>query len=360
MPIRFRAIIITMSSIRSFRPKPLLAVASVLCLMVALLPSPTVSALRPVARSLRLGDGRPGATTTHELAFTYPSVTTIGSIVFEYCDSPLVQLPCNAPSGLDVSGVSLTQQSGVTGFNIHSSSNTSKIVLSRAPGAVGNTPSRYLFDNAVNPTGVPAPFYVRIFTHASSDASDAYIDFGAVVNHTLDGIHISTEVPPILNFCVGQQIPTDCASADGNLVDVGTLRSTSTATGTSQMVAGTNAEFGLSITVQGATMTSGNFVIPALDAPTESAPGNAQFGINLRDNNEPDIGEEPSGVGIITPTALYSQVDQYVFKNGDTLATTANATDLRKLTVSYIVNVPPTQNPGIYTTTLTYICAATF
>jgi hypothetical protein len=349
-----------MSRIRQFCTYRLLPAIAVLCFVIALLPMPTVQAARPLSRSLRLGDSRPGVATTHEFAFTYPTETTVGSIVFEYCDSPLVQLPCNAPVGLDVSNVTLSQQSGVTGYTVHNSSTGNKLVLSRTPDLVGSTPSSYTFDGAVNPSGVPKPLYARIFTHASADASDPYIDFGAVVNHTVDSIHISSEVPPILIFCVGEQIAANCESAEGNLVDVGTLRSTSTATGTSQMVAGTNAEFGLSITVQGATMTSGNFIIPALSAPTESAPGNAQFGINLRNNNEPDIGADPSGAGAITPLTAYDQPDRYIFRDGDTLATTANASDFRKLTVSYIINVPPTQNPGIYTTTLTYICAATF
>lgn len=354
----FRAIIQNMSSNRLLFRFGALAVVA--CLLLALAPAPSASAARPIARSLRLGDVRPGATTTHEFAFTYPTTTTIGSVVFEYCDSPLIQLPCDAPAGLDVSGVTLQQQTGQTGYTIHTSSTASKIVLSRIPAAAGTTPSSYLFSDAVNPPGMPTPFYVRIFTHASSDASDPYIDFGAVVNHTTDGIHISSEVPPILNFCVGQQIPGDCDSAEGNLVDVGLLRPTTTATGTSQMIASTNAEFGLAITVQGITMTSGNYEIPALQTPTENAPGNAQFGINLRDNAQPDIGQDPSGIGSITPLADYNIPNRFLFRNGDVVAITANATDLRKLTVSYIINVPPTQHPGIYTTTLTYICTATF
>ena len=317
-------------------------------------------AARPTVRSLRLGNVTPGATTTHTFSFTYPTSTSIGSIVFQYCDSPLIQLPCNAPAGLDVSGVTLDQQSGETGYSIDGSSTTSKIVLTRTPAIAANIASSYLFSGAVNPTGAPAAFYVRIFTHASTDASDAPVDFGAVVNTTMGGIYISTEVPPILNFCVGQQIPSDCASADGTLVDLGTLRPTAASIGSSQMIASTNAEFGLAILVQGGTMSSGNITIPALVAPTENAPGNAQFGINLRANTDPAVGEDPTGVGLTVPMADYSMPNRYVYRSGDVVATTPSATDVRKFTVSYIVNVPPMQNPGIYTTTLTYICTATF
>jgi hypothetical protein len=141
---------------------------------------------------------------------------------------------------------------------------------------------------------------------------------------------------------------------------MGVLREGSVATGTSQMVAGTNAEFGLAITANGTTMTSGNNTIAALGAPTPSAPGNAQFGLNLRANTSPPIGQNPSGPGVMSPTASYNIPNRFMFHAGDVVASTAGTTDLRKFTVSYIANVPPAQAPGVYTATLTYICTASF
>lgn len=126
------------------------------------------------------------------------------------------------------------------------------------------------------------------------------------------------------------------------------------------MIAATNADFGLAIAAYGTTMTSGNNIIPALTTPTVSAPGNAQFGLNLRNNSDPDIGEDPSGGGVAMPTAAYNIPNRYVFNSGDIVATSPAVTDTRKFTSSYIVNVSSSQPPGVYTATLTYICTATF
>lgn len=318
-----------------------------------------VSALPLNERSLVIGDVNPGATTTHTITFTYGSSTDVGSVKFEYCTSPLPDLPCDAPVGLDVSGATLTSQTGETGFTILNSSANS-IILTRTPAAPINNASGYVFSPVVNPTGAPDTFYVRISTHQSIDASDAFIDYGAVVNATTQAIKLNTEVPPILKFCVGLTIAADCSSAGENLIDLGDLSSTKVSSGSSQMMAGTNAQFGLAIAAYGTTMTSGNNTIAALTNPTVNAPGNAQFGINLRKNTNPELGEEPSGIGIAVPTSKYGTPNRYAFTSGDVVATSPDATDTRKFTVSYIVNVPPSQVPGVYTATLTYICTATF
>jgi hypothetical protein len=174
------------------------------------------------------------------------------------------------------------------------------------------------------------------------------------------GVGLSAEVPPYLKFCVGLSIGDDCTTAEGNLIDFGDMSRTVASSGTSQMLAATNAEIGLAIAVYGTTMTSGNNVIPALASPTVSAPGNAQFGINLRANSSPPVGQNPSGGGISNPAARYNSPNLFAFGSGDMVATSPNATDTRKFTVSYIANISPAQAPGVYTATLTYICTATF
>lgn len=321
----------------------------------------TASAADLGQRSLHISNAASGATTRHMFSFTYDSTNVaVGSVIFEYCTSPLPALPCVAPAGLDASGAVLAGQTGESDF-VSVSFDTGRMVLGRTPASTPTAnASQYIFDNVVNPTGVPDTFYARITTHASADGTGPAIDFGAVVNATTGGVGISTEVPPILNFCVGVSIPGDCSTAEGNLIDVGTLNPRLTAGGTSQMMVGTNADYGVSIAAYGTTMTSGNNIIPALVGPTVSAPGNAQFGLNLRANSNPAVGEEPSGVGVVDPTNRYATPNRFAFVNGDIVAASADVTNLRKLTVSYIVNVPPTQVPGVYTATLTYICTAGF
>jgi hypothetical protein len=319
-----------------------------------------VAALPLPNRSLRLGSVEPGAITTNTFSFSYSSPDDIGSIMFEYCTSPLTEITCDTPTGLDATNATLTDQQGETGFTVLTAQ-TNKIILTRTPAVspVTNS-STYVFDGVQNPTGAPGTFFVRISTHQSTDASDGNIDFGAVANSTTQAVTVSSEVPPILKFCVGLTIASDCTTADGNLIDLGDLSTAKASAGSSQMLAATNAEFGLAIAMYGTTMTSGNNIIPALAAPTPNAPGNAQFGVNLRKNTDPAVGQDPSGGGIANPASLYNTPNKFVFHTGDVVATSPAATDTRKFTASYLVNVTPSQPPGVYTATLTYICTASF
>ncbi|HET8671316.1 MAG TPA: hypothetical protein VFM05_12035 [Candidatus Saccharimonadales bacterium] len=312
-------------------------------------------------RSLLIDSSDANADTQHTFTFTYAtSSTSVGSVAFEYCTSPLPAIACSAPAGIDASGATLTQQTGTNGFVVLSSQ-ASRIVLSRAPSVpVTAGSSQYVFDNVINPDGTPSTFYVRITTYPTIDATGPETDFGAVVNAITSGIDITTEVPPILNFCVGVSIPGDCSTAEGNLIDLGTLKTADVSIGTSQMTAATNALFGLAIAVYGTTMTSGNNVLTPLASPTPSAPGNSQFGLNLRANSTPGIGQDPQGAGSAVPTASYDIPNRFTFNSGDVVAISSSPTDTRKFTASYIVNISPTQPPGVYTATLTYICSATF
>lgn len=330
-------------------------------LITCAVPAQIVSAAQITDRSINILDPREGATTQHTFQFAYASTTTsVGSVMFEYCTSPLEEVTCDAPAGMNASGAILAAQQGEGGYFILTRQ-TNRIILTRAPAIPpAINPSSYTFTDIQNPTGDPGAFYIRITTYVSTDASGPYTDFGAVVGATTQGITLNSEVPPYLKFCVGLSITGDCTTAEGNLVDLGNLTSSTVASGTSQMMAATNGDFGLVIAVYGTTMTSGNNIIPSLGAPTPSAPGNSQFGLNLRDNSNPNVGQEPSGGGVANPTAAYNIANRYTFNSGDVVATSPDETDTRKFTASYIANISPSQPPGVYTATLTYICTASF
>jgi hypothetical protein len=106
---------------------------------------------------------------------------------------------------------------------------------------------------------------------------------------------------------------------------------------------------------------------------TTSNKSTGQFGMNLKANTtssaSPAVGTEvsPSANGTNykgQATAGYNTVDTFKYVSGDVVANSANGgngpTDGQIFTVSYIVNVPGSQAAGSYTTTLTYICTATF
>lgn len=361
MKVTYNSGMLGRASFSRFQAVALISVLLLACIVTGIPLTHRAAAAQLQGRSLQIDSSTAGANTRHTFKFSYTTTgVPVGSIMFEYCTSPLLEVTCDAPTGMNATNAILTDQIGEGGYFILTGQ-TNRIILTRAPSLPPTiNPSTYVFDNIVNPTDPAKTFYVRITTHGSTDGTGPNIDFGAVVNATTVGVAVSGEVPPYLKFCVGITISDDCTTAEDNLVDLGTLSTSKVSSGTSQMMVATNADFGLVIGMYGTTMTSGNNVISALETPTVSAPGNAQFGLNLRDNSNPNVGADPTGGGIATPTAKYNTPNRYAFTSGDTVVTSGDVTDTRKFTVSYIANVPPDQMPGVYTATLTYICTATF
>ena len=201
--------------------------------------------------------------------------------------------------------------------------------------------------------------YIRITTHASNDATGPNIDSGGMAYSLSSKISLSTEVEPYLLMCSAVTIQsTDCATASGTKLDFGTFSSDTSSSLNSQIVAASNSPTGIAISVLGSSLTSGNSTIDRLTSPTINREGRSQFGLNLRDNSDPNIGSDPTGT--ITPSASYNLPNRYMFTSGSVIASSSTFTDLSKLTISYVVNVDEDQEPGIYTSTLTYIGLATF
>lgn len=330
----------------------------VIFVSVAVMLQGSVQALNLSERSIALQNTQASTSNQHTFKFNIASGDPLGSIVFEYCESPLPTVACVAPTGLNVSGVTLASESGETGFSIYSASNN-QIIISRASLPANLVTATYVFNGAVNPSVIDS-FSVRISTHSSTDGTGAHTDRGSVVSSTTQGIGITTEVPPILVFCVGTSIPTDCSSASGYGLNLGELKPNQTRTATSQMMGGTNADFGYAISANGTTMASGINVIDQMSIRGGSVVGASQFGLNLRANSSPAVGADPSGLGIASPTGDYNVPNQFKFIPGEVVASSADETNTVKFTVSYIVNVPNGQASGVYTSTITYICVATF
>ncbi len=312
-------------------------------------------------RSDKISTSVAGATATHSIQFTTtkPAIT-LGSIEFEFCSNdPLPGTACTIPVGLDLTGVTLTQ-SGNTGFSIHASSTANRILLSRVPALPSFAVSTYTFDSAINPSS-GGSYYIRLRTFSSNDGTGSSVEDGGLVFVISSGVNVSAEVPPYLRFCVGITITSlDCASATSYLIDLGELSSSQAKKASTEFLVATNATFGYSITMSGTTLTSGNNTISALAIPTGSAPGSNQFGINLRANSNPSIGADPVGPGTGNISGDYNSPNLFKFITGDIITTSPGSTDNRKYTVSFLTNISPSQQPGYYATTLSFICLANF
>lgn len=313
-------------------------------------------------RSVIISSATPSAVTNETFQFFVANIYILGSIVFEYCsNSPLLNLSCTAPTGLDVSGANLVNQSGNGGFSIDNADTTAnQMVISRIALNTAIINSSYTFSNIINPSTAGATFYVRITTYSSTDGSGNYVDNGSVAFATEAIFSANAFVPPFIQICVGLTVAPNCSSFSGDTVDLGILSPIHANAGQSQFASGTNSETGYAVYSLGTTMTSGNNIIPALTFPSTSFPGTGQFGINLRANLSPPIGQDPVGTGTAIPTANYNTPNRFVFNNGDQIATATIPSDYNRMTVSYLVNVPSNQFPGVYSTTVTYLAVAQF
>lgn len=312
-------------------------------------------------RSLHIFNSEPGVVTDYTVSLTYTTETTVGSLLMEFCTDPMHTEPCVMPAGLDLSGATLLEQTGVDDYTMGVVA-PNKLVFSRTPAVVGQTPSTYKIGGIKNPDMNGHSFAIRLSDYASTDASGPIIDLGGVVSQVAKSIIIATQVPPVLVFCVAAQVSPDCTTSNGvNYTDMGTLGPLDTLAASSQMAVGTNATAGYSIMVFGTPMQAGASVISPLTTPSPSSLGENQFGINLVANTDPHVGQDPDGDSINAVVAPdYATPNQFKFVDGDEIASAPNVSLVRRFTVSYIVNSAPDLRPGVYTTTITYVCTGRF
>jgi hypothetical protein len=335
----------------------------------------------------------PGGFVRHRFDFNLPTNNkNVGAIKFQYCttaaDSSVVP-SCVAPTGIDASQAELYSEGGVTGFSyVNDVVNLNQFYLTRTPAMSAGGIVHYTLNNIKNPTNINETFFVRITTYTTATPSALpadLVDSGTVAASTADPILLSGTMPESLVFCTGRTIGLnavsslpDCASPGttaGTVVFDRLFSPTATAYATSQMAASTNAGNGYNITVNGPTLTSGTNTIAPMTALDVSQTSRSQFGLNLRANAAAGADVAPASVLNSTykgqPSIPYSTVEQFKYTSGDSVAKSdyvdgnrANdalgGTDAQIYTVTYIANVPGSLPAGTYSTTLTYICTATY
>jgi hypothetical protein len=350
---------------------------------ITLFQSDVAHAAQITSRSLTLqpgasdGGSKPNGVVNHFYAFTVPGGNSVGSIKFEYCTS--ASGTCTMPTGLVTTSATLNAETGITGFTINNSTNGAPY-LTRTAAAVGtNVAATFRLNTITNPTATNTAFFVRIATYTATNATGSPLDTGVVTASTATQIVLTGIMPESLIFCTGATVSLsgtipDCSTATAGTINFNQLFSpVDTATATSQMAASTNAGSGYNITVAGPTLTSGSNTVAAMGTATTGSKGTSQFGMNLRANttttSNPAVGANVNPAANGTnykgqPLTGYDTVDTFKFTSGDSVANSANGgagpTDGQVYTASYIVNVSGSQPAGTYTTTLTYVCTATF
>lgn len=332
-------------------------------ILVGLFFSSRVYSAELLDRSLMLGNNLPSASAQYQLQFTVQASEMLGSIKLQFCaNDPLFSDPCTTPVGMDVTGAVIASQNGATGFTVSpTGTNANTLVISRAPASIASPVTlTYEFANIINPSS-GGTYYGRLQTFPGSDTSAPENDHGGLAFSISNPVQISTTVPPYLLFCGGITIKGfDCGTASGNYVNFGNLTSAATSAAQTQLLAATNGQGGYQIQVYGSTMTSGNNVISPMTALDVSKPGTGQFGINLAANQTPQVGADVQGPGSATVASGYATPSWFQFSSGSAIAGVTTSDSYRQYTVSYIVNIPTGQTPGVYVATLTYVCLANF
>lgn len=333
--------------------------ALILALFVFVMPA--AADMRFQDRSLYIRNNEPGVITEYTVSFRFMSPQAVGSVDVLICNDPIPYNPCVPPTGLDVSQAALTDQTGETGFNITARS-PNHLVLSRAATPITNGMSSYTFSTIRNPTQTDPGLSIRLKSHASSDATGPQIDFGTVRSQIQPGVTLETQVPPMLIFCMAEQVDYNCVGTNENyFTDMGDLSSQSTLLAQSQMAVGTNASGGFAVTANGSPPAAGSSVIKGAEQPTPSQVGINQFGINLVENTEPKVGKNPEGDWAnAVASEGYNQPNKYKYVPGDTIAYSPSVSLMKKFTISYVLNSSPSLRAGSYATSINYIASGRF
>lgn len=151
-----------------------------------------------------------------------------------------------------------------------------------------------------------------------------------------------TGIEPLLEMIVEQ--------GESNLGDLSTL-----STGTKTMIVKVRSYLsdGYILQINGDAPGHDGHTINTLSTPTASSPGTEQFGLNLVNNSEPDIGTDPVQIPDAQTSFGFADDDYntpnlFMFSSGDEVARSNTASGQTEYTVSIIVNISSTTPAGNY------------
>ncbi len=286
---------------------------------------------------------------TDTIIITFPSDynfsgKTIGTVTFTH----------GATTGLE-STETLAAAPSATDWGAVFSGTQNRILTLTAPsdgtGAAVLAPSdkviiTYDGTNSINPT-TPGSYTAAI--------SGAFGDAGDITNNILTSnqVDITATVPQSLTFSI-----SDTSISFGNLSAVAPRYASGTASGdTSEVeahniIVGTNASNGYTMTVGGNTLTYAANTITAIGAAnTAIATGTEQFGLRLTASGG-------SGTVAVPYAAAGFAFDTGAFP--DQIASASGATTNTTYSARYLANITASTEAGAYTGAVTYVATANF
>lgn len=304
------------------------------------------------------------ATSSHTMRFTTPSgagaststiiVTFPATYDFTGKATSSVSFTHGASTGLETTET-LAGVPSLTAWGVAFSGTANRILTLTPPtdgiGAAVVAPGdkiiiTYSAASSTNPS-TPGSYTASI--------SGGFGDVGDLTNVIVNNnqVNVSGTVPQSITFTI-----STTSISFGTLSAVVARFASSTGAGDSaeveghNIVAGTNAGNGYTITASGTTLTYGNFTInPIGGSNTASAVGTEQFGLRATATGGTGAVAAPYGAaGFAYATSSFPS----------TLATASGATANTTYSIRYLANITSNTEAGIYTANLSYIATANF
>lgn len=152
---------------------------------------------------------------------------------------------------------------------------------------------------------------------------------------------------------------------EGGDHDMGVLDSSHTGTAVSTIKIRNYLSGGYTLHITGAAPSQGTHSLTRLATPSTSHQGAEQFGINLANNTEPDIGADPLQVPDNTfsfgqVNSDYSQADLYTYDDGAAVAHSDKSSGETDYTISMLINVSNVTPGGRYSGTYSAVVVPVF
>ena len=304
------------------------------------------------------------ATSSHTMRFTTPSGASVAGqtiiitfpATYDFTSKTIgtVTFTHGASTGLE-NTETLAASASASAWGAVFSGTSNRILTLTAPtdgvGAAAVAASdkviiTYSSANSINPSSQGS---------YTASISGTFGDVGDLTNNILTSnqVNIAATVPQSLTFTI-----STTSISFGNLSAVGARFASSTAAGDAaeveahNIVIGTNAANGYTMTATGTTLTYGAFTInPIGSSNTASAVGTEQFGLRATATGGSGTVSAPyAAAGFAFATAAFPSA----------IATAAGASANTTYSMRYIANITSNTEAGVYTAAVQYVATANF
>lgn len=304
----------------------------------------------------------------HTIVFTTPTgIASGGTIILTFSSSATAPTIHASLTYTDIDvlddGADITladTPSGATAGVVRTSATVITFTNGSSPIAAGSVITFKIGTNASNQStgvfGITSGTTGTIYVAITGSFGDTGVMSVPIISNS--AVVVSATVDETLSFSVsdatiffGNLSSSFACFAQGS--DPGdTTCPTTSETEAFSMAAHTNSPTGYTLTVQGATLTSGLNTITALPANTNSSAGSEQFGMRLTQSGGSGTVTAPYAASGYAYTATSSTSAQVAS------ATVATTTDT--YSVRYITNISSSTEAGSYSTTQTFVATANF